>query len=98
MLPEWLCPYKEGSLVRLYIQPGARSTGITGLHDDRVKIRISAAPRDGEANREIISFLSELLSVTKKDVEILRGESGRSKDVYVNLPPEKIITLLKLPS
>jgi uncharacterized protein (TIGR00251 family) len=94
-MDEWLCPYQEGTLIQLYIQPGAKSTEITGLHDGRLKIKISAPPRDGEANREIIHFLSKILGVKKSDVEILRGEKGRSKDVYVNLPPEKVFTLLK---
>lgn len=96
-MPDWLCPYEKGSLLRLYIQPGARSSGITGIHDGRLKIKISAPPRDGEANKEIIGFLSKILGVIKSDVEILRGESGRSKDVYVDLPPEKILTSLKGP-
>ncbi len=97
-MPEWLCPYREGSLLRLYIQPGSRSSGITGTHDGRLKIKISSPPRDGEANKEVIGLLSKILGVMKSDVEILRGESGRSKDVYVNLPPEKILTCLKVPS
>jgi len=97
-MPEWLCPYKEGSLLRLYIQPGARTSGITGIHDGRLKVKISSPPRDGEANREVISFISKTVGVTKGEVEILRGESGRSKDVYVNLPPEKVLTYLKVPS
>lgn len=97
-MPDWLCPYDYGSLLRLYICPGARSPGISGLHGGRVKIRVSSLPRDGEANREVVSYLSQILNVPKKDVEILRGETGRSKDVYVNLPPEKIMVLLKLPS
>ena len=97
-MPEWICPYKQGSLLRLYIQPGARSSGIVGIHDGRLKLKVSAPPRDGEANEEIISFLSKISGVAKKDVEILRGESGRSKDVFLNLPPEKLLTLLKLPS
>ena len=97
-MPDWLCPYQEGSLLRLYIQPNSRTSGITGTHDGRLKIKISSPPRDGEANKEIVSFISKILGVIKSDVEILRGESGRSKDVYVNLPPEKILTYLKLPS
>ncbi|MFL5782976.1 MAG: DUF167 domain-containing protein [Bacteriovoracaceae bacterium] len=91
----WLCPYKEGTLIHLYIRPGARSTEVTGLHDGRLKMRISAPPRDGEANQEIIHFLSKILGLKKSDVEILRGETGRSKDIYVNLPPERTFSLLK---
>ncbi len=90
----WICPYGSGSLLQLYVQPGTRSNGIVGEHDGRLKIRISAPPRDGEANREVISFFAGLLKVPKKEIEILRGESGRSKDVFVNLPPEKIMVLL----
>lgn len=94
-MPEWICPYKTGSLLKLYVQPGARASGISGIFDGRLKLKVSAPPRDGEANQEIISFLSKLLGVTKREVEILRGESGRTKDVFVALPEEKVFTLLK---
>ncbi len=94
-MPKWLCPYQKGSLLRLYIVPGARVSRVVGAHDDRLKIKISSLPRDGEANSEIINFLSELLGISKSGVEILRGEFGRSKDVYVDLPNEKILILLK---
>ncbi len=95
-MPEWICPYKNGSLLFIYVQPGAKSTAISGVHDKRLKLRIAAPPRDGEANREVLSFLSECLGLGKSKLEVLKGESGRSKDVYVDLPPEKIIILLKV--
>lgn len=94
-MPEWICPYKHGTLVKLYVQPGARSSEIMGVHAGRLKVKIGAPPRDGEANEEIVSFLAKILGVPKKEVEILRGESGRSKDIFLNLPLEKSLILLQ---
>lgn len=93
-MPSWICPYQSGSLLRLSIRPGARRSAVHGLHGERLKLQIAAPPRDGEANQELVRFLSELLGVRKMDVEILRGSSGRSKDVIVALPVEKVLTLL----
>ena len=62
---------------------GPSKTSIAGLHGDRLKLRLAARPVDGEANRALVRFLADVLGVTQRDVEILRGASGRSKTVQV---------------
>jgi uncharacterized protein (TIGR00251 family) len=69
--------------LELHVQPGASKTSIAGLHGDRLKLRLAARPVDGEANRALVRFLADALAVTQRDVEILRGASGRSKTVQV---------------
>lgn len=69
--------------LELHVQPGASKTSVAGLHGDRLKLRLAARPVDGEANRALVKFLADALAVTQRDVEILRGASGRSKTVQV---------------
>lgn len=94
-MANWIKPHKEGSLVFLYIQPGASENIISGVHGDRLKIKIKAPPRDGEANEALIEFLAKFLKISKSGIQFVRGESSRNKDLYIELPLEKLISLLK---
>lgn len=69
--------------LELHVQPGASRTSVAGLHGDRLKLRLAARPVEGEANRALLRFLADALDVTLRDVEIVRGASGRSKTVQV---------------
>ena len=46
---------------------------------NNVAKRVSSPPVDGKANKELIEFLSKLLSIRKSDISIIKGETGRSK-------------------
>jgi uncharacterized protein (TIGR00251 family) len=78
-------PFKDGTLIRLYIQPGASRSGWDKVFDDRQKVKIKAPPRDGEANLELIRFIAESFSISKSRVTIMRGESSRQKDLFIDL-------------
>lgn len=84
----------NGVLLLLKIQPRASRSEIAGLHGEppRIKIRISAPPVDGEANEELISFLSKKLRVAKRSISILRGQNGHTKDVLCS---ETTVELVK---
>jgi len=84
----------------LQIQPGAARDEFVGLHGERLKIRISAPPVDGRANRHLIDYLAEVFGVPRARVALLRGETGRAKTVRIDspakVPPE--IQALQAPS
>ena len=53
------------------------------MDDGSVKIRLTAAPVDGEANAQLIAFLADALNVPKSKVEIVAGLTSRNKLVSV---------------
>lgn len=67
--------------VRLLVQPRASRTEVVGEHGDAIKLRVAAPPVEGEANREVVRFLSKLLGIPAGSVELLSGETGRRKVV-----------------
>lgn len=89
----WLKPHKNGSLLRLYVQPGASKSEIVGTHDGRLKVKISAPPVDGAANEAVIKFLAEYFKVGKSKVHLVRGESSRQKELLVELSPAEITSV-----
>lgn len=94
----WLRPHSKGTLLSLYIQPGASRNEISGEHDERLKLKIRALPQDGEANKELLNFVAELLEIAKKKVHLIQGETSRQKLVLVELPPEEVLRLFHLKS
>lgn len=91
----WISPLKTGLVLRLWVQPKASKTRAVGLHGDppRLKIQIAAPPVDGKANAEIIHFFSTELKLSQSHFEILRGETGRAKDLFIHCDASRNLSL-----
>ena len=63
-----------------WVVPGASRTEIKGLHGDALRVRVSAPPEGGKANRELCRFLAKVL---ESDVELVSGATTRRKQVLV---------------
>lgn len=66
------------------VQPRASQTAITGELEGALKIRLAAPPVDGAANEELIRWLAKFFEVTRRDVEILSGETSKQKIIRVS--------------
>jgi uncharacterized protein (TIGR00251 family) len=82
-------------LLFCHLQPNASKNEFSGLHGDRLKLRIKAPPVDGKANALLIDWLSEEFAVAKNQVRIEQGELGRQKNIRIctpkKLPPEAFL-------
>ena len=65
------------------IVPASSKTGISGFIDGLVKIKISAAPEKGKANKCLLEFLAKQLGVKKNAVSIISGKTSAVKSVRV---------------
>ncbi len=65
------------------VQPRASRDRIGPLAGDRVKVQLTAPPVEGAANEALRALLAGAFRVAKRDVEIVRGETGRKKTVRV---------------
>jgi uncharacterized protein len=72
-----------GVTLAVRAQPGAKKTAILGVYGDgptaQLKIAVHAPPLEGRANAALVEFLAELFSLPKSAIEIVAGESSRSK-------------------
>ena len=50
---------KEGIVIKVFIQPRSSKNMIAGLYKDALKIKLTAPPVEGAANRMCINFLSK---------------------------------------
>lgn len=73
-------------LLSLRIQPKASSNELAEIMGDERKLRITAPPVDGKANKHIVALLAKMCKVAKSDVIIESGELGRSKRIRIKRP------------
>ena len=73
----------QGIIFKVYVQPKSSRNMISGLHGDAVKVKITAPPVDGAANKMCIQYLAKCLMVPKSSVEIISGHNSRTKRVLV---------------
>lgn len=98
MSDPWLRATAAGAVLTLHVQPGAKRSEVVGLHGDALKIRLAAPPVDGKANACLLEFLAERLGCTKSALELVSGQTSRSKRVAVGgIAPEEVRRRLLTP-
>lgn len=70
--------------ISVLIQPNSKKSEIQGIHDQKLKIRISSPPVDGKANEEVIRFFAKLLGIKKNQIEILKGHTDKNKLIKIS--------------
>lgn len=69
--------------IAIYVQPGARSSEICGLHGNALKIKIAAPAVDNKANAALIEFLRDFLELPSSRIRVRHGARARRKLVEV---------------
>lgn len=85
------------TLLRIYVQPASSKAEVVGMHGDRLKIKVTSPPEDNRANQEVLELIRNLLGIRKSEIELIRGEKSRQKDLLIHLSPESVSTLLSVP-
>jgi len=94
----WLQPEGSDVVLTLRVQPGAKKSGVVGPHGDALKIRLAAPPVDGKANAALLAFIAAKVGVGKTAVELLSGQTSRTKRVRVaGVSSAQIVTALAVP-
>jgi hypothetical protein len=76
---------KNNALVfSVKVVPRAAKSEIVGGYDGALKIRLASPPVDGAANAELVRLLSKTFGVSRSAVEILSGQSARTKQVKIS--------------
>ncbi|HEX8396493.1 MAG TPA: DUF167 domain-containing protein [Pyrinomonadaceae bacterium] len=65
------------------VVPRASKSEIVGARDGALKIRLAAPPVEGAANEELIKTLAKYFDVSKSAVEIVSGETAKTKQIRV---------------
>lgn len=73
----------QGIVFKVLVQPRSSKNMLAGLHNDALKVRLTAPPVNNAANRMSIKFLAKALGVPKSSLEIVSGHTSRNKQVLL---------------
>lgn len=90
----WFKIQKQQVTLTIFAKPNAKKTKLIAITDDALQIALHAKPHQGEANKELIAYLSRLLKLPKTQVILLKGEASRYKQVLLPLT-ERVKKLLE---
>ena len=71
----------ESCTIKVRVQPKSSRNQVDGFQDGALRVRVTAAPTEGQANAAVIALLAKTLGVSKSRLEIIRGYSSRDKVV-----------------
>ena len=74
----------ESCTIKIRVQPKSSRNQVDGFQDGALRVRVTAAPTEGQANAAVIAILAKTLGVSKSRLEIIRGYSSRDKVVSVD--------------
>lgn len=74
--------------IKILAKPNAKKSHLLRVTDQGLHISLHAKPHQGEANKELIIFISELFNIPKSKIELKRGESSRIKTIVVPICDE----------
>ncbi len=95
--PDWISESPQGTLLRLWVQPGASRNQLLGPHGTpaRLKVKVAAPPVEGAANEEVIRTFADWLQLPRSQVQLLRGATSRSKDLLIQKALREVYTKLQ---
>lgn len=85
---------KDGLIVNIKIVPNAKKNEII-REEEFVKIKITAQPIDGKANKALVEFLSKNFKIPKTSIKILKGETSKEKTILFETKDEEKLKKLK---
>jgi uncharacterized protein (TIGR00251 family) len=80
---EFIRPHPEGLVLKIFVLPRSSKNTLAGRHGDALKIKLTAPPVEGAANKMCITFLARCLGLPKSSLEIVSGHAGRTKLILV---------------
>ncbi|MDH7576439.1 MAG: DUF167 domain-containing protein [Bacillota bacterium] len=92
----WVNATSNGVRIQVKVQPRAAKSEIAGVIGDHVKVRLTAPPVEGEANKLLQKFLGEVFGCGAGNVRILRGLTSHKKLVEIKeVVLEEVVRLVE---
>jgi hypothetical protein len=80
-------------VIYLKVKPNQRFNRIEKLGEEW-QVRVKAPATEGKANEDLITYLSEVLCLSKSKVKILKGHTARIKAVEIDESEQVVLQRL----
>jgi hypothetical protein len=74
---------RGGIIIDVKVEPRASRTEVLGIHGNALKVKLTAPPVEGRANKQLIEVLSEYFGLKKRQLEVIGGSASRRKTVLI---------------
>lgn len=95
-LPPYIRPDPDdphSCLVLIKAVPGARRDEVAGPLGDRLKVRISAPPEDGRANKAVCALIAAAVGVRTASVAVVQGRTNPEKTIRIRGVPAPAVAI-----
>lgn len=72
----------DGLKINVRVLPRASKNEIGEIVEGALRIKLTAPPVEGLANKQLVAFLSKEWKIPKSRIEILAGTKGRQKRIF----------------
>lgn len=66
---------------KVKVVPKSSQRRVEALEDGSLKVWVTQAPTDGQANTAVIKLLADTLGLAPSKLQIMKGETSRSKSI-----------------
>lgn len=86
-----ISPSDCGAAFAVRVAPRASADAVAGVENSALKVRLTAPPVEGAANKALIKLLAKALGVSKGSVRLIAGQKSKNKRLLVEgLTPEQV--------
>lgn len=76
----------EDLLLWVTVIPRSSRNTVDDIHDQKFRVRLTAAPVDGKANQALTKLLSKTFGVSASQITIEKGETSKTKRIRIHSP------------
>jgi uncharacterized protein (TIGR00251 family) len=73
----------DGILLAIRAKPTGKRNRIVNAGGPALEVELAAKPQNGEANAELIDYISDVLKVKKRDLQVISGQKSRDKQLLL---------------
>jgi uncharacterized protein (TIGR00251 family) len=84
----------SGVVFTVRVIPRASRSEVVGEFEGAVKVKLTSPPVDGAANVELIKLLAKRFGVSRSAVEILSGETSKTKQIRIDGVTAEVVQTL----
>jgi hypothetical protein len=85
--------HPDGLSFKIHVQPKSSRNRIVGLHGEALKLKLTAPPVEGAANKACLEVLAHAIEVPKSHLEIAAGQSSRLKKIFIRCNSSEAIRI-----
>ena len=72
-----------GVILTVKVIPGSSRNALTQGADGKLVIKLTSAPVEGKANKQLLKFLGKNLGVPPSSISVVRGGASREKLLFI---------------